>query len=381
MSGPYRRDRFTWAAFGALFAFGYANALLGPALPYIRAAEHISYIVAAMHQVAFSIGAGLAGLSSRRGRLAIGRRAMIAGGLAVASVAGIGLGYGETPALTLPAALLMGMTATFALIRIWAALADAHGPRRAVAMTEGEVAVSLAGIVTPLIIGELARTGFSWRGAFGIGLGVVAAAVLFIARANFPEPSREEHGNHGAGRLRPTLVIVIAIVALEFALSFWLSSYLNGPVGIRRSAAVALVSALYAANLCGRLLASRLAHVHAPERVLGAALLLVLAGLPLVLAASGLLTAIVGIGLTGTGIGALFPLTSSIHVHTRGGSADAALGEILTVAAIGQMGGPLLTGVLAQIAGLRIGLIAMLPALTLVAAGGLLVYARGRRTT
>jgi MFS family permease len=376
----YRRDRFTWAAFGALFAFGYANALLGPSLPFIRATEHISYVVAAAHQVAFSIGGGVAGWIARRGRLSIGRKAMIGGGLAGAAAAGIGLGYGRTPLLTLPAALVMGMTATFALIRIWGALADAHGPRRAVAMTEGEVAVSLAGIVTPLVIGELAQTAVSWRGAFAIGVGVVAVAVLFIGGAVFPQPSSDEHRDPSNNRFRPTLVIVIAIVALEFALSFWLSSYLNGSVGIARSDAVALVSALYGANLCGRLLASRLAHTHAPERLLAAALAIVLAGLPFALAATAPPAAIIGIALTGTGIGALFPLTASIHIHARGGSADAALGEILTVAALGQMTGPFVAGLIAQVAGLRIGLIAVLPALALLAAAGLLAFMRRQLT-
>jgi hypothetical protein len=46
------------------------------------------------------------------------------------------------------------------------------------------------------------------------------------------------------------------------------------------------------------------------------------------------------------------------------------------VAAIGQMGGPFLAGLIAQAAGLRVGLIVMLPALTLLAAGGLLALSR-----
>jgi hypothetical protein len=54
----YRRDRTTWAAFGALFAFGFLNALLGPALPYIRTVERISYLVGALHQLAFALGGG-----------------------------------------------------------------------------------------------------------------------------------------------------------------------------------------------------------------------------------------------------------------------------------------------------------------------------------
>ena len=43
---PYRRDAMTWAVYSGLLAFGFLNAVLGPALPYLRATEHISYLVA-----------------------------------------------------------------------------------------------------------------------------------------------------------------------------------------------------------------------------------------------------------------------------------------------------------------------------------------------
>lgn len=63
----YRRDAFTWTAFGALFAFGYLMAILGPALPYIRSVEGIPYLVGVLHQVAWAVGGGLAGYSRRGG--------------------------------------------------------------------------------------------------------------------------------------------------------------------------------------------------------------------------------------------------------------------------------------------------------------------------
>jgi fucose permease len=374
----YRRDRFTWTAFGGLFAFGYVNAVLGPALPYIRSAEGISYVVAAAHQAAFAAGGGLAGLVSTRDRLPFSRQAMIACGLGGAALAGLAVGYGDTPAITIMGAMLMGCLATLALIRVWAGLADAHGPRRAVAMSEGEVAVSLAGIVTPLVVGGLAATAAGWRSAFLIGAVTVTAAVLLVLRADFPA------ANHGRGGrrhswLQPTLVIVVAIVGLEFALSFWLASYLNESVGIARDSAVALVSVLYGANLLGRLIASRLARTQSSERVLFIAMAVVACGLPLLIAATNTITAVIGIVLAGVGISALFPLTSSLHVQATGGTADSALGEILSVAAIGQMGGPLLAGAIAQAATLRVGLLVMLPALLLLAAIGLTAHHRQTR--
>src|ERR1700742_2784530 len=63
---PFHRDRFTWAAYGALLAFGFLNAVLGPILPYLRAVEHISYLGGALHQLAYAMGGGAAGLLARR---------------------------------------------------------------------------------------------------------------------------------------------------------------------------------------------------------------------------------------------------------------------------------------------------------------------------
>jgi fucose permease len=171
--------------------------------------------------------------------------------------------------------------------------------------------------------------------------------------------------------LQPTLAIVVASVGLEFTLSFWLASYLNESVGIARDTAVALVSVLYAANLVGRVLASRLARSQSPERVLALAMTVVLCGLPFLLSATDLVTAVIGIAVAGAGIAALFPLTSALHVQSTAGTAESALGETLSVAAIGQMAGPLLAGAIAQATSLRVGLSLMLPALLLLAAAGL----------
>lgn len=381
-SMDYRRDRTTWAAFGALFAFGFLNAVLGPALPYLRATEHISYLVGALHQVAYAIGGGLAGLLAARELRSFGRASVMGAGLIGAALAGLAVGYGATPTITIAAALVMSLLGTSALIRLWALLADVHGNWRAVAMSEGEVSVSLAGIVTPLLIGTLAATALSWRFAFVLGAGTAGLAALWVRRARTPPPvtGHAEAATTTAGAARrwvqPTLIIVVAIVALEFSLSFWLASYLNDDIGLTRTAAVAAVSGLYASSLAGRLLASRLARRVGADRLLLAALATALLGLPFLLTATGGLFAAVGIAVTGAGIGAMFPLTSALHVKSTPRSADSALGQVLGVASIGQIAGPLTAGAIAQAAGLRAGLL-ILPALTLIAAAGLSRYRAG----
>jgi fucose permease len=406
LNAPFLRDRFTWAAYGALLAFGFLNAVLGPILPYLRAVEGISYLVGALHQFAYAFGGGAAGLLAHRELL--GRSATIRFGLLGAAAAGLGVGFGDAVAITLPVTLAMGFLNTAALIALWAALSDAHRARRAIAMTEGEVAVSLGGIVVPLLVAVLASTAATWRFALVIGAAVVGAAVLWIGTVRVPEGQRAEPrapgpdpadvsgrgraaadpGGSGAAdpeaiaaaprrrtRVQPLLAVVFSIVALEFALSFWLASYLNVSVGLERGLAVALVAALYGANLAGRLLASRLARRVEAARLLAAALLTAMAGLPILIAAHAAGPATLGFVITGMGIGALFPLTSSLHVSRSRRTADAALGQVLVVAAFGQTFGPLAVAAVAQATSLRAGFL-VLPALVLVAAAALALAVR-----
>jgi fucose permease len=168
----------------------------------------------------------------------------------------------------------------------------------------------------------------------------------------------------------PTLVIVFAIVALEFSLSFWLASYLNDEIGLDRGTAVALVSALYAANLVGRLLASRLARRSSPERILALALMVALVGVATLLAAQSAAPAMVGVAVAGMGIAATFPMASALHVQASGRTANSALGQTLTIASIGQIIGPFAAGAIAQASDLRVGLL-VLPALIVMAGIGL----------
>jgi MFS family permease len=365
----YRRDAATWVAFAALFGFGVLNALLGPLLPYLRQSEGISYLVAVLHQVAFAIGGMTAGVLASRSSAS--RRRTIGIGLAAAGAAGLLLGYGHLLAATLLAALLISGFGTAALIRVWAVLADLHHVRRAVAMSEGEIAVSLAGVATPAIVGACAASAIGWRFATVIAFAIVLAAVLAVGVISLPDQRRAatdpDPADTGRPRTRRTLTTICAVVGLEFTLSFWAASYLHDDIALTPSTAVTMVSTLYAANLVGRVLASRLAHRLSPACELRIFLLIAALGLPPLLAAHTGTVAAVGLAVTGIGIGGTFPLASAIHVAASNRTADQALGQILAIAGIGQITGPVAAGALAQASDLRLGLL-VLPALTVTAA-------------
>lgn len=369
----YRRTRPTWVVFGALFAFGILNAVLGPVLPYLRAAQGSSYVVVSFHQVAFAAGVVVAGIQANRSRAP--RKPVIVVGLGAAAVAGILLGYGRTLPATIAATLLIGGFATAALIRTWAVLADAHDRHRATAMAEGEVCVSVAGIATPLMISMCAASVLGWRFAFVVAAAVVGVAVTAVWATPLPPALERRAGQTSALECEPvrlstrrTLVLIVAAVGAEWTLSFWAATFLEESVGIDKDMAVALVSALFASSLLGRLLASRLALRLPALGVLHLALACALLGAPVLLLAHSAAVAVLGVTTTGIGVGATFPLASSLHVGASRRSSDQSMGQVLIVAGLGQIA-PLLTGTLAGFVGLRAGLL-FLPALLILAALG-----------
>jgi MFS family permease len=371
-STAYQRDPVTWAAFGALLGFGILNAVLGPVLPFLRAELGLGYLTGSLHQVAFALGGGTAGLVAASGRNRLSRRTTVGLGLAGAGLAGLGIGFGPDVVVTVAASYVVSACATSALVAVWATLADVHAGHRAVAMTEGEVAVSLAGVAAPLLVAVLAATALGWRSAFAVTAAAALVAASAVLVVGMPEPVRATSAAPVvARRLPPTLLTIFAVVALEFVLSFWLASYLHDEVGFPAGEAAGTVAVVYAAHLAGRILTSRLARRLPPRRLIALALVTVLVGTPALLSEHVPWLVVVGIVVVGAGTGATFPLASALHVQASPRGADGAVGQTLMVAALAQVVAPLGAGALAQAADLRVGLL-LVPGFAILAALSLL---------
>lgn len=172
--------------------------------------------------------------------------------------------------------------------------------------------------------------------------------------------------------------MVFAVVALEWSLSFWLASYLHDDIHASRGLAASLVSVLYAANLASRLAASRLARHMTAGRLLALCLTVAFCGLPLLLVASGPVLAAAGVMLTGIGVGATFPLTSSLHVAASPRTSTSAVGQVMATASLGQITAPLAVGAISNATNLRVGLLT-LPAFTLLAVAALVWHVNTSR--
>ena len=161
----FRRDRVTWMAYAMLAWFAFLQAAPGLVVPHLRDELDIGYSVGGLHVAAFATGSILAGLTAGALERRFGRRALLWGSAAVLALGTVGLTLGRVPAATVGALLVAGWGGAGLLITVQALLADHHGERRAIALTEANVAASVAYVV---LVGGLSLTaaiGLGWRAA------------------------------------------------------------------------------------------------------------------------------------------------------------------------------------------------------------------------
>ena len=354
-----------------LAALGALQAVLGATLPYLRADLGVGYRDASLHLTAFAVGGllgalgstGVQRVSSRLGLVVLGAGT---GGVGLLLVAAAGV-----LAASLTGGLLMGAGVTFAFVGLWSGLSDQHGEQRAVALNEGEVAVSVGNLALPLGVGAGVAAGLGWRAAAVAVVIGVAGGMLGLRRTGLREPAG---GTATGGRSTPAplggltllLVVVACVVGVEWTLTTWLSSFLDDAVELKRATAVALTGAFFAAMLIGRLIFSRVARRVGARSLLRAALVLQLAGLPVLLTSETIAASIVGILVVGAATGALFPLASALVLAAAGPASTRASGATMLVASIGVLAAPLTIGALAEDEGLRAALVGV-AALPLVA--------------
>lgn len=316
---PFIRDRLTWLAYAMLAYIGFNQSILGPIMPSLRSDLNLSYTQGGFLPAASAIGLIFSGLISDRIAQRLGRRVVFwIGGVGLA--AGIVLlGLSRQFDMLVSAALCIGFFSSLTQVMIQAILADQHGERRAIALTEANVAASLSTTLTPLVIGGLQRMNFDWR-TIGV-LTIMFLATVAVTFHRQPIPNSVQQGvqsRGGSGRLSYSFwlywVVLFLVVAVEMGLAVWATDFLTSFVGLSRADAVVAFGAFPAAMLIGRFAGSRLAHRWPTQTLLLAALGLTLIGFLIFLYAPLPALNILGLFLSGLGIANLYPSTLSVAV-------------------------------------------------------------------
>jgi fucose permease len=333
-SRPQRRFvryPLTWATYALVGYFAYLETVLGPLMPFLRAEHGFSYTVASLHFSAFALGALPVGFFGDRVAGRWGRRASLWGGGAGMALGALLLIASPVTPGTVLGAFLMGTCGALLLITTQAVLADRHGEWSAVAITESNAAASACAILASLAVGGFTALGLGWRAALILP---VAALALIAARfRNEPLGRASTQASDKASSALPARFwiyfgVLFLGVSVEWCVAYWGADFLENGVGLERSAAASALSVFFVAMLAGRLLGSRLARGMAGGTLLLATLCLALAGFPLFWLSAVPALNLLGLFVTGLGVGSVYPLAISVGVAAAPGRTDTATARL-----------------------------------------------------
>ena len=370
----------TWVAYAMLAWFAYLQASPGLVVPHLRDELHMSYSTGGLHVAGFAAGSLVAGLISARSETKLGRKALFWLAAVAMAAGAILLTAGRTPVLTVAATTVMGLGGGLLLVTIQALLSDRHGPQRTIALTEANVAASVAYV---LLIGGLAlaaATHAGWRAAL-LAVLVLPPLAFVLARKEplqAPAPPPKTRGT-----LPPAFWIATAMLfcttAAEWCVTGWGASFVKDAADVSSDAAVTLMGGYFAGVLIGRLTGSILARRHAAHRLLAGALALTAVGFAILWPATTPATALAGLLVLGVGLGNLFPLGLSVTVGLAPDHAQLASGRAVLVTSAAVLLAPLTVGALADATSIAAAL-SVVPAALALAAVGLTAVTRTQMT-
>ena len=357
-SHPFIRTHITWLAYSMLAYIGFSQAILGPLMPFLRSELGLNYTQGGFFSAAIACGLIFTGLLAGGLARRFRRQILFWSGGTLLALGITALSTIHTFELALLATLSMGIGGSLAQVMIQAILSDQHGEQRAIALTEANVAASLSGTLTPLVLSGLGRIGVDWRAIAIITILALALLVFSFRSVSIPNTvqaatviSKKEGSLPIAFWLY--WVVLFFMVATEMSLAVWSTDFLISVVKLSRTDAVLAFGVFPAAMLTGRFAGSRLTRSWSALPLLFAALGLTLIGLPLFWLARVPSLNILGLFITGLGIANQYPLTMSIAVGIAGEKTNQASARVTLAVGIALLTAPLTLGRLADGLGLQ----------------------------
>jgi MFS family permease len=378
MVSAFRRDRLTWVAYVMLAWFAYLQAAPGLVIVHVRDELDLSYSTGGLHVAAFAAGGIVAGAISARLERALGRRRLLWSAAALLGAGTIGLTAGRVAEATIGSVLIMGVGGGLVIATVQAVLADHHGEHRTVALTEANLAASVAYVVLIGVLSLTAALHAGWRLAL---LAALVAPVLAWwsnrrLAVDAPPPSGEAQGRL-PGVFWIAAAMLFCTTAAEWCINAWGATFVEDAAGVATDTAVALMAGYFGGVLAGRTAGSRLARRHDPARLLALALAVAAAGFAILWLSTAPAQALAGLSLLGLGLGNLFPMGVSVAIALAPGRAELASGRTVAMASFAVLLAPLTVGTLADATSLRAAL-GVLPVMLVLAAAGLTLVHRAR---
>jgi MFS family permease len=364
----FTRDRLTWIAYALLAWFAYLQAAPGLIVSQLRDEFGLSHTTGGLHVAAFAGGAVVAGVVSGPLERRIGRRALFWVSAGVMAVGAVGLCAGRGAAATIGSCLLMGVSGGLLLVTVQALLSDHHGERRAIALTEANVAASVAYVVLIGALSLAAATGAGWRAALLVSLVVPAIAWARNREVAISTPrAAAVEGGRLPAAFWVAATMLFCTTAVEWCVAAWGASFVEDAARVSADTSVSLMAGYYGGVVAGRVAGSSLARRHSPHRLLALALVATAVGFAILWPAASPAQSVLGLTLLGVGIGNLFPLGLSVTVSLAPERAQLASSRAVFMTSFAVLVAPLTVGALADATSLSAALAVVPVALALAA--------------
>ncbi len=354
------RDRTTLIAYAILGAFGYAIYALGPAMAHFRNEQHLSHTVASLHGTMFFVGMLVGGLAAPRVIRVLGLSRARWVSIVLTAAATIGLALSHRAVVGIAFAAVLGFVVAPLPVYVATVLLDRHGEHVHVALTEANVAASVAACVVPGSLGLLAVGGLSWRLAILLPLVVYGACAVLRPRAGIvsdvsraPAPAGRPPGGFAVW-----LVVLAAGSVCEGGVIFWGASLLDDRAGVSLDAATTLLIVFYVGELLSRITVGRALARITPPAMLATLFALSAVGLLLLWATSSPVLAVAALGIAGVGVGGIFPLAYSVAMTAAVTNPASAAARITNTSSCVSICVPLVFGVVGDALGLRAAFLA-----------------------
>jgi len=370
-----RRDRATWLVYLQVGLFGYFLYAFGPSIALLRDEQGTSRAVASLHGTAMALGAVLVGFAAPHVVHRIGRGLLLRlGSLLLAAGLVVYVATSFLP-LTLVGAFVASAAGTFCLVGANAFVPDHQGDAAPQSMSEMHGLGALIGLLGPIAVGVGVWIGWGWRPA--LVAGAAGFIVLELVRGRDVEPFDGPHGRPDAGADKApstplsrtfwvSFVVFACAAGTEFSLTFWGSDLLRERAGLGDAAAAAAIGTVVGGMAVGRLVGSRVVARVDPEVVLAGTFGLTIVGFALAWLSSSAVPMVLGLAVTGLGLGLQSPLGIGRMVRAAGEQVDRGSG-LASVAAGGASGAaPFVLGALADHIGVHTAFL-IVPAMMLLA--------------
>lgn len=244
-----------------------------------------------------------------------------------------------------------------------ALVSDISGERRGSRLSLLGVFFGIGALGIPLLMGILLRH-FSYENIIAMVGITVLLPLLFFMTVTFPPPRHKEGFplKEGLGLVRQRVLLLLAFIlffqsGLEITAGGWTTTYFEDELGVSPDRASLYLSLYWAGLMMNRLLLSKLLNRISPAVVFRTCLGIGLAAAVVLIVARNEAVAVMAIFSLGVGLAAGFPVILGYVGDTFPRMMGTAFSVAFTIALLGGMSLPYLTGVLGHFFTLRISLL------------------------